>query len=118
MGAGASSHEAEALSMTRASVNGLDLSCADVNTPRGETAKAEVKKLRMQMVDRQQAIAAALATARFNELDSDKSGFLENDEVSTFPSFSSLPLLQHLTLPRPPYTFSLNRSSSRWLNGS
>jgi len=81
MGAGASSHEAEALSMAGASVNGLDLSCADVNTPRGETAKAEVKKLRLQMVERHHAIAAALASARFNELDTDKSGFLENDEV-------------------------------------
>jgi hypothetical protein len=90
MGAGASSHEAEALSMAGASVNGLDLSCADVNTPRGETAKAEVKKLRLQMVERHHAIAAALASARFNELDTDKSGFLENDEVCILLLFSLL----------------------------
>jgi len=59
----------------------FDLTCQDVNTPRGDTAKAEVKRLRNLLISRTHKAIQAVAMARFNELDVDKSGFLENEEL-------------------------------------
>jgi len=81
MGAGASAGDSSALSFVSDDVVHFDLTCKDVMTPRGETAKAEVQKLRKLMVARHQIVTSALARARFSELDLDKSGFLENNEL-------------------------------------
>lgn len=81
MGAGGSISDAEAMSFVNEDVVKFDLSCADVNTPRGETAKAEVSRLRKIMVDNYQKTLGALVRARFEQLDVDKSGFLEKNEL-------------------------------------
>jgi len=82
MGAGGSvsAGSNEALEFVRGTV-AMDMSGSDVNTPRGETAKAEVLRLRKMLADTQEKTVQALAKARFSELDLDKSGFLENNEL-------------------------------------
>jgi calmodulin len=57
------------------------LDASDVDTPRGESAKAEVKRLRQLLMERGQQTSALLARARFDEIDVDKSGYLENKEL-------------------------------------
>lgn len=59
----------------------MDLSGADVNTPRGVSAKAEVIRLRTLLLNQGQDTTTLLAIARFRELDKDGSGFLENAEL-------------------------------------
>lgn len=59
----------------------FDLSGKDVDTPRGQTAKDEVVRLRAALVERELKYVRAVAHARFEELDIDKSGYLENDEL-------------------------------------
>jgi len=75
MGAGGSVDSSMMDDMQRA------LDASDVDTPRGESAKAEVKRLRQLLMERGQQTSALLARARFDELDVDKSGFLENKEL-------------------------------------
>jgi Ca2+-binding EF-hand superfamily protein len=62
-------------------IQGVDLTGADVATPRGQSARAEVVRLRNLLMDRGMATIQAIAHARFVELDVDKSGFLENKEL-------------------------------------
>lgn len=57
------------------------LDASDVDTPRGVSAKAEVKRLRQLLMERGQQTSALLARARFDEIDVDKNGFLENKEL-------------------------------------
>lgn len=59
----------------------MALDGSDVDTPRGISAKREVKRLRALIVDRSQETIRLMARARFTELDSDKSGYLENHEL-------------------------------------
>jgi Ca2+-binding EF-hand superfamily protein len=59
----------------------MALDASDVNTPRGETAKLEVKRLRALILERSQQTMQLMSRARFAELDVDKSGFLENEEL-------------------------------------
>jgi len=59
----------------------MSLDGADIDTPRGDTAKAEVKRLRAMLIERGHKTTQLLARIRFNELDTDKSGFLENAEL-------------------------------------
>lgn len=61
--------------------NRIDLTGADVDTPRGDTAKGEVKRLRGVMMSQAKTIVQMSARAKFIELDVDKSGFLENAEL-------------------------------------
>ena len=83
MGAGASAAGGDAaLSFINENTSTtFDLSGADVNTPRGESAKAEVLRLRKMILDRQDKTVGALARARFEDFDKDKSGFLEQNEL-------------------------------------
>ena len=81
MGAGGSAGGPEAMSFVNEDVIKFDMTGGDINTPRGESAKAEVVRLRKMMVDRHSKTVAALAQVRFQELDTDKSGFLENKEL-------------------------------------
>jgi len=81
MGAGASAGGQDTMAFVNEDVVKFDMTCSDINTPRGETAKAEVLRLRKLMVERHQKTVAALAQVRFQELDTDKSGFLENAEL-------------------------------------
>jgi len=53
----------------------------DIETPRGETAKAEVKRLRQLIQDRNQSTMSTLLHAKFRELDENQSGTLENKEL-------------------------------------
>ena len=76
MGAGASAGGQDTMAFVNEDVVKFDMTCSDINTPRGETAKAEVLRLRKLMVERHQKTVAALAQVRFQELDTDKSGFL------------------------------------------
>lgn len=60
---------------------GVNLAATDVDTPRGFTAKNEVKRLRQMMFDQSKETMKLMAAARFAELDTDNSGYLENDEL-------------------------------------
>lgn len=57
----------------------LDL--IDIETPRGESAKKEVRRLRAKMVENEATMLTLMATAKFRELDKDQSGYLENEEL-------------------------------------
>jgi Ca2+-binding EF-hand superfamily protein len=59
----------------------LALDGADVDTPRGVSAKTEVRRLRLLLLERSQQTMKLLARARFAELDTDHSGYLENNEL-------------------------------------
>jgi calmodulin len=59
----------------------LNLDGSDVDTPRGVTAKNEVRRLRQQMFDQSKETMKLMAAARFAEVDKDHSGFLENEEL-------------------------------------
>lgn len=88
MGAGGSVSDADALAFVGNDVVKFDMSCSDVNTPRGESAKAEVARLRTLMVSRYETMVSTLVRARFVELDTDKSGFLEKDELVNVASWT------------------------------
>jgi Ca2+-binding EF-hand superfamily protein len=59
----------------------MALDASDVDTPRGISAKNEVRRLRTIIMERSQETIQLMARARFAELDVDKSGFLENAEL-------------------------------------
>lgn len=59
----------------------MALDASDVDTPRGVSAKNEVRRLRAIIMKRSQETIQLMARARFAELDADKSGFLENSEL-------------------------------------
>lgn len=61
--------------------NTMALDGSDVDTPRGISAKNEVKRLRVMLLDQSQQSMKLMARARFTELDADKSGYLENNEL-------------------------------------
>jgi Ca2+-binding EF-hand superfamily protein len=61
----------------------MALDAADVDTPRGISAKEEVRRLRALIMERSQQTMEMMARARFNELDVDNSGYLENAELLT-----------------------------------
>jgi len=54
---------------------------ANIDTPRGESAKAEVRKLRQALASSEHNVMTLMAAAKFRELDKDNSGFLENHEL-------------------------------------
>jgi len=54
---------------------------ANIDTPRGESAKAEVRKLRQALTQSEHSVLTLMASAKFRELDKDNSGFLENHEL-------------------------------------
>lgn len=58
-----------------------DMSGKDIDTPRGVSAKQEVVRLRTVLVERGMRTIQAIAHAKFEELDVDKSGYLENEEL-------------------------------------
>ena len=59
----------------------MALDASDVDTPRGVSAKEEVKRLRNFIVQNTLDSINMLARAKFKELDVDNSGYLENAEV-------------------------------------
>ena len=59
-----------------------DINAVDVDTPRGVTAKEEVKRLRTVMMHKTQDVFSLLAAAKFRELDLDNSNFLEHSELT------------------------------------
>jgi Ca2+-binding EF-hand superfamily protein len=59
----------------------MALDGSDVDTPRGVSAKNEVRRLRAVIMDRSQDTFQLMARARFAELDTDHSGSLENSEL-------------------------------------
>lgn len=54
---------------------------SDIDTPRGVTAKEEVKRLRAVIAEKDHDLTRMLAVARFRELDKDNSGQLEKSEL-------------------------------------
>lgn len=64
-----------------------DINAIDVDTPRGVTAKAEVKRLRSAMLHKTQDVFSLLAASKFRELDIDNSNYLEHSELSTVVSW-------------------------------
>lgn len=54
---------------------------ANIDTPRGESAKMEVRRLRQALAASEQSLMTHMAIAKFKELDKDSSGFLENEEL-------------------------------------
>lgn len=75
MGAGGSIE-----SLTQQAID-LDVSGKDIDTPRGISAKDEVRRLRALLMETSNKTIQAIARARFDELDTDNSGFLENEEL-------------------------------------
>lgn len=67
-------------SLTQQTID-LDISGKDIDTPRGISAKDEVRRLRVLLMETSNKTIQAIARARFDELDSDNSGFLENEEL-------------------------------------
>lgn len=61
----------------------MDFDGNDIDTPRGVSAKEEVKKLRAVVLQKSQDMVLALAKVRFHELDKDHNGFLEKDELKS-----------------------------------
>jgi calmodulin len=67
-------------SLTQQAID-LDISGKDIDTPRGVSAKDEVRRLRALLMETSNKTIQAIARARFDELDTDNSGFLENEEL-------------------------------------
>ncbi len=67
-------------SLTQQTID-LDISGKDIDTPRGVSAKDEVRRLRALLMETSNKTIQAIARARFDELDSDNSGYLENEEL-------------------------------------
>jgi len=63
------------------SADSSNLDLADIDTPRGESAKKEVRRLRAKIVENESQMLTLMASSKFREMDKDHSGFLDNDEL-------------------------------------
>ena len=78
MGAGAST-TSSFVTLQEESAKPFD--ARDCDTPRGESAKNEVMRLRSMITDQKNKTCSSMAKEKFAELDDDKSGFLEKAEL-------------------------------------